>query len=129
MLIHICRANAARTIAGREVRFAENISANVRKRVIEFLELHVFRRRYPELRPEIRKLRGQKHQLVRFGIGERSQHHAIDDRKDGGVGANTERESHNGNDGERGSAPQRAETMTQVSSEVVEPWPSALIAN
>jgi hypothetical protein len=94
------RPHAQRSIACREVDFAGCVSAadgpvcpHHRKRLIHLPELQVLL--YRECAPrqsEHRKLRGQVHQLLGFGIVEWTQDDAVDDREDRGIGADSQRQ-------------------------------------
>ena len=122
VLVDVCGTHAKRSIAGDEVRLARRERADGRKGAVELAELHVFRRRDPELgEPERRKLRRQVHQPIGLRIPERPQDDAVDDRENRGVGADAERERQHGHGGEAGSAPQHAQPMTHIARHVVEP--------
>ena len=93
MLVNRCRTHPQRPVAGSKVHFTRRIGAYGRKRSVDLPELHIFRRRYPELgKSERRKLRCQIHQLLWPRITERPQDDAVHDREDGGVGADSQRQ-------------------------------------
>ncbi len=76
---------------------------------------------------ERRKLRGQIHQLLRVGIVERTQDHAVDDREDGRIRADSQCQRQERHRREHGSAPKRAQPMAHVARQVVEPRQASLI--
>ena len=113
------RPHAQRSIACREVDFAGcvgpthgSVRPDRRKRLIDLPELQVLlHREWVPGQSERRKLRGQIHQLFRFGIVERTQDHAVDDREDGRIGADSQCQRQERDRREHGSAPKRAQPM------------------
>ena len=115
------RPDAQRTIAGGEVDFAGRVGANRRKRLVELAEFEIFRRRHPELiEPERRELGGQVHQLFGLRIAQRTQDHAVDDRENRGICANSERERQNRDRRERGRAQQASDSETDILAKIIE---------
>ena len=119
-IVHGCGSNAQRPIAGREVHLAGRIRANDRERLVQLPEFEVLRRRDPELvEAERGKLRGEIHQLVGLWISERPQDHAIDDREDGGIGADAERQGQDGDERERRRAQQAADGVAKILAKII----------
>ena len=54
------------------------------------------------------------HQLILLGEGQRPKEHAVNDAEDGGVGADAESESEDGDDGEAGAFDEEAEGEADV---------------
>ena len=130
------RPHAQGSIACREVDFAACVPlaagcvrSDRRERLIDLPELQVLRRRdRASGKRERWKFRGQIQQLLGFGIPEWSQQHPIDDREDSGVGADPQRQRQQGDRREHGRAPERAQPMSHIAREVVEPRQASLVA-
>ena len=129
------RPHAQRSIACRKVDFASCVGAthgSVRpdrsKRLIDLPELQVslHRERVPG-QPERRKFRGQINELFRLGIVERTQDHAVDDREDGRISADSQCQRQERDRREHGSASKRAQPMVYVARQVVQPRQAPLI--
>src|SRR4029077_2893444 len=67
-------------------------------------------------------------ELLRIGIGQRIEEHAVDDGEDGGVGADAEGKSEDRDEGEPGILAQRARAVAQILEEFFEPEPAPLVA-
>ncbi len=115
------RSHAQRPIAGGEVDLAGGVGADRRERLVQLAKLEIFRRRDPELiEPERRELRGQVHQLLGLRIAERAQDHAVDDRENRGICADSERERQNRDRGERRRAQQASDGETNILAKIIE---------
>ncbi len=121
VIVHRRRSHAQRAIAGGQVDLARRVGADRGERLVQLAELEIFRRRHPELiEAERRELRGQVHQLLGLRIAERAQDHAVDDRENRGICADSERERENRDGGERRRAQQAADSETNILAKVVE---------
>ena len=67
------------------------------------------------------RLRGEAHQLLRRRIPERPQDRRVEDREDGGVGADAQRQRQQRDGGEHRTAPQRADRVAQIPPDLVQP--------
>ena len=63
-----------------------------------------------------------------IGVGKRAQQHAVDDAEDGGVGADAERESEYGDDGESRRFSQHSQRVAKIAEEILEELHAALVA-
>lgn len=68
---------------------------------------------------EIGKTANHCHDPVGVRIRQRLQHNYVDHRKDGGVGANTQRQRRDGDSGETGALAQDSKGVSQVGKQVV----------
>ena len=120
-IVDRCGADAQGTIAGAQVHLAGRVSADGGKRLVEVAEFKIFRRRHPELiEPKRRELGGEVHQLLRLRIAQRAQDHAVDDRENRGICADSQRERENRDCGERRRAQQASDSETEILAKVIE---------
>ena len=70
----------------------------------------------------------QRVEPIGRGVGQRPQQHRIDDRKDGGRGADAERERHDGRGGETRPLSHLPDGVARVAAERVPPGQAARIA-
>ena len=85
VFIDIGRADSARAVVRREIYFAGHVGSYSRERAIQFPELEVLGRRYPEpgvLETSSAESSREVHQLLRFWISERTQDYSVHDGKD-----------------------------------------------
>ncbi len=79
--------------AGCVAPAAGGVRADRGERLIDLPELHVLRHRdRVSSQAARREFRSQIHQLLGFGIAERAQDYPVDDREDGGVRADPQRQ-------------------------------------
>jgi hypothetical protein len=120
VVVYLRRSHAQGAVAGRQVDLAGRVRANRRKRRVELAELHVLRRRDPELvEPEGRELGCQVHQLIGIRIAERAKDHGIDDREDGGVRADAQRQRQDRDEGEGRRAQQAPDRVSKVLAKMI----------
>ena len=123
------RADATRAIARHEIRLAGAEGADIGEGAVELLELQVLGHRGRELRkPERWQLGVQVHQLRGARVRERPQQHAVDDREDGGVRADPERERDDRHRCKDRRASERPQPVMHVADQILEPRQAALIA-
>ncbi len=135
MVVHQRGAHADRAIAGREIdrtgpaaraarrdAVADGECADVRKRSAHLAELEILGGREPEPLERVgRRMRGEAHQLLRSRIREGPHDHIPEDREDRSVGADAQRQRQQRDGREHGTAPKRADSVAQISSERVQP--------
>jgi len=64
-----------------------------------------------------------------ISLVQRPKDYAVHNREDGGVGANAEGERQQCHGGEAGSTPKRAQPVTHVAHEILEPRQASLVAH